>query len=644
MALLRLEGVGLAAGGRPLLEEAELAVEPGERVALVGRNGTGKSTLLEVLAGQREPEEGEVWRAPGLRTGHLPQYAEIDADGSVFDVVSAGLARAGDLLRRHHELSARLGAGATAAELATLNRLQQELEACDGWRLQQRVEAAISRLGLDPEARVSTLSGGGRRRVLLARALVNEPDLLLLDEPTNHLDIEAVTRLEELLAGLPAAVVFVTHDRAFLRRLATRIVDLDLRRLTSWPGDYERYLERKAEWLEAEARARRRQDKRLAEEEAWLRQGVKARRRRDQGRLRALAALRQARARRAEAVGQARLEAEAGELSGKVVVEARNLVVRAGDRVLVDGFSIRIMRGDRVGVVGPNGCGKTTLLRVLLGERVPEAGTVHRGSRVRVAYFDQERRALDPAATVLDNLDHGAQAVTVNGRSCSVFGYLRRFLFTPEQIQSPVSALSGGERSRLMLARLFTRPANLLVLDEPTNDLDVETLELLEELVAEYEGTVIVVSHDREFLDRTVTSLVAFEGGGRVHEYVGGWSDWMRQRSRNRKPEPDVIKVRDTAADKRRTRERARAPRLGYREQRELAGLPERIEALEAEQAALNAAMCEPDFFRRDGAEIAAARSRLAVLEAELEQAYARWQELEALAAGGAGRDGPAAS
>ncbi len=625
--LLTLRGVSLAYGHVPLLDAVDLAIAPGERACLIGRNGAGKSTLLRVVAGTAEPDEGEVWRRDGLRIAVLEQDLPGGCDGSVFDVVAGGLAEAGERVRAYHHALHALETDESPANVAALAQAQQALEAVDGWRLEQRVATAISRLGLPADRDMGELSGGLQRRVLLARALVSEPELLLLDEPTNHLDIDGIAWLEEFLLGYEGALLFITHDRAFLQRLATRILELDRGRLTAWPGDYTNYLRRREERLAAEEQANARFDKRLAQEESWIRQGIKARRTRNEGRVRALERMRRERAARREQAGQARIALEEAERSGTLVAEVENATVRFGERTVIRDFSTRILRGDRIGIIGPNGAGKTTLIRLLLGEQAPDSGTVRLGTRLQVAYFDQGRAQLDPEKSVLDNLARGSDVVTINGRQKHVMSYLQDFLFAPERVRSPVKSLSGGERNRLLLARLFTQPANLLVMDEPTNDLDVETLELLEALLADYQGTLLLVSHDRAFLDNVVTSTLVFEGDGRIGEYVGGYSDWQAQRAETAAPPSRELPPREAKpkpAPKPRT-----TRKLGYREQRELDALPGRIEALEARQAALQAQVSDPAFYKQDGDAIAATLAELEAINDELEAAYERWAELE---------------
>jgi ATP-binding cassette subfamily F protein uup len=633
MPLITLDHVSVAYGHLPLLDDVSVQVDEGERVCLIGRNGSGKSTLLKILSGELAPDTGTVWRQPNTRAARLEQDVPLSAHQPVFDVVAEGLGFLSDLVTAHHHAAVAVAERPTEAALERLGRLQHDLEERDGWRVEQRVEHVLSRLGLPSDAIVDTLSGGWKRRVLLARALVAQPDLLLLDEPTNHLDIDAITWMEDFLADYGGALVFVTHDRAFLQRLATRIVELDRGRLSSWPGTYDRFLAKKEEWLANEAVQQAKFDKKLAEEEVWLRQGVKARRTRNEGRVRALMAMREARAARREQAGTIRLQVELADPSGRLVFEADGVSKAFGGPPVVKGFTTRILRGDRIGLIGPNGAGKTTLLRLLLGELRPDAGTVRQGASVQVAYYDQQREQLDPERTVFDTIGEGNDTVTVNGRSRHVNGYLADFLFPPERARSPVKSLSGGERNRLLLARLFTRPANVLVLDEPTNDLDIESLELLEAQLAEFPGTLLLVSHDRVFLDNAVTSTLVFEGGGRVTEYVGGYQDWLRQR-----PEP-VPEPAVPAAPLKPAPARAEAPaptparrRLTFNEQREYAELPARIEALEGEQRQLQERIAGQEFYKEGAAAIRDALARQQEVERLLHDAYERWMELESRA------------
>ena len=636
MFLLRFDDVSLAYGHLPLLAHVDFQIEPGERVCLVGRNGAGKSTLLRLITGAALPDDGEIWRRDALRIAHLEQEVPPDTDQTVFEVVAAGLGELGTLLTEYHRLTQH----ALAAEpsfLERMARLHARIDMLDGWNINQKVETVLSRLGLPADQSLADCSGGTRRQVMLARALVSEPDLLLLDEPTNHLDIAAITWLEKFLLAYHGALIFITHDRTFVKHLATRIIEIDRGKLTSFPGDFDGYLSKKEEILEIEARALAKFDKKLAEEEAWIRQGIKARRTRNEGRVKALQAMRRERAQRLEAMGKARFGINASALSGKLVVDLRRVSFRYGDNVIIDDLSTRILRGDRVGIIGPNGSGKSTLLELILGELAPASGQVVIGTRLQIAYFDQHRRLLNPEKTVRENMSD-SDYVTVKGRSRHVIGYLKDFLFQPERVDSSVKALSGGERNRLLLAKIFTRSANMIVLDEPTNDLDVETLELLEDLLADYEGTLLLVSHDRTFLDNVVTSTLVFEGRGKVGEYAGGYEDWERQRSFSLTMPPKRARTppRATFADG----ERANGTRkLSYKEQRELEALPAKIEALEAEQAQLHRMMAGAEFYRQPSDKIAATMERLQALTNELEACYARWESLE-LRANAATREG----
>ena len=617
MPILTLEDVSLAYGHVPLLAQVNFRIDKGERVCLVGRNGAGKSTLFRVISGAAEPDAGTVWRPETLRISHLQQDVPEDEQRTVYEVVAAGLGETGQLLTDYH-LAAQSG------DLRALHELQQGIESRHGWNLGQYIETVLSRLDLPQDVPLSRCSGGTRRRVLLAQALVSEPDLLLLDEPTNHMDIAAIAWLEEFLLAYRGALMFITHDRTLVRHLATRIIELDRGRLTSWPGNYDQFLQRKEEVLNAELTALAREDKKLAEEEIWIRQGVKARRTRNEGRVRRLEQMRRDRAARVNQPGQMNLLVGGGDLTGRLVVDVRHVNFNFGDLPVIRDFSTRILRGDRVGIVGPNGCGKSTLLRLLLGELKPDAGKIVPGARLEIGYFDQHRTQLDPEKSVRENISPGSDYVNVRGRSRHVIGYLRDFLFPYERADSPVKSLSGGERNRLLLARTFTRAANMLVLDEPTNDLDVDTLELLEDLLADHDGTLLLVSHDRTFLDNVVTSVIGFEGNGRVAEYVGGYDDWVRQRpapETRASPRPvttPAVPVRNSPRKK-----------LGFNEQRELAALPDRIQTLEQEQLALQSAVSGADFYRQDKDTITSTLKRLEVIGELLRQGYARWMELE---------------
>ena len=632
MPLLTLRNIHLDFGGQPLLDGADLSLEPGERVCLIGRNGTGKSTLMKLIAGEIAPDGGNLDRRQGLRCARLTQDVPADLTGSLFDVVAGGLGEIAPLLSDYHAASLAVAHDASPANLGRLERAQHELESRDGWQWEQRVETTLSRLQLDPELAFESLSGGLKRRALLARALVTDPELLLLDEPTNHLDLAAIAWLEEFLLGYNGTLLFITHDRSFLQRLATRIIELDRGRLTSWDCDYATYLERKQAALDAEAQQNALFDKKLSQEEAWIRQGIKARRTRNEGRVRALKKLREERRSRRELTGTAKLQIQEAERSGQLVAEVENIGYAWDGKIIVRGFSTTIMRGDKIGIIGPNGAGKTTLLRLLLGELAPQSGRVRLGTKLEVAYFDQQRSDIDETKSVLDNLAHGREMVTVNGQPRHVISYLQDFLFSPERIRQPAGTLSGGERNRLLLARLFTKPFNVLVMDEPTNDLDMETLELLEEKLLEYQGTLLLVSHDRAFLDNLVTSTLVFEGDGRIGEYVGGYEDWLRQR---RVPAVDTTPAAPRAAVATATAATASMPsrkpvKRSYKEQRELEALPARIETLEREVAALHAQLADPAYYRQEAQTITAGSARLESLEAELQVAYARWEALEA--------------
>ena len=625
MPLISFHGVDFIVGGPRLLEGVELSVESNERVFIVGRNGAGKSTLLRLMSGEAHPDDGEV-RRYGSRIAGLSQDVPADIAGPVYDVVAAGLGELGAQLARYHHITH----DGDDIDMDELGRLQAAIDAGNGWQLEQRVDEVVSRLDLPGESEFQSLSGGMKRRVLLGRALVAAPDLLLLDEPTNHLDIESIAWLEGFLREFAGSVVFVTHDRAFLRNLATRIVEVDRGSVTSWPGDYDNYLRRREERLHAEAQANALFDRKLAQEEVWIRQGIKARRTRNEGRVTALKAMRRERAQRRELSGNVQLAAAQAAKSGRRVFEAKDVDFAFGDRVLVRNFSTVIQRGDKVGLIGPNGSGKTTLLKLLLGDLQPQAGEVKQGTNLEIAFFDQMRGALREDWTALDNVSEGREFIEINGARKHALGYLQDFLFSPDRARAPITKLSGGERNRLLLAKLFARPSNVLVMDEPTNDLDVETLELLEELLADYPGTLILVSHDRDFLDNVVTGSLVMEGNGRVGEYVGGYSDWLRQRPAapvaggTAKLTPQVAPTPAPVA--------APAParrKLGFKEQRELDQLPALIETLEAQVAAMTARIASPELYREGSDKVVAANQELSGLQARLDAAYARWNELE---------------
>ncbi|TAL75227.1 MAG: ATP-binding cassette domain-containing protein [Rhodanobacter sp.] len=617
MSLIQLQRVDFSIGGPLLLEHVDLAIEPRERICIVGRNGEGKSTLLRLIDGEFKPDDGEIRVQSGTVIARMAQEVPQHTAGSVFHVVAQGLGDLGALLARYHQL---LGAN----DLDALGEVQQAIEARHGWDLDRRVAGVLERLELPGDADFAALSGGMKRRVLLAQALVAQPDVLLLDEPTNHLDIEAIDWLEGFLKAFAGTLLFITHDRSFLQALATRIVEIDRGAVTDWPGDYANYLRRRDERLHAEAQANAHFDKKLAQEEAWIRQGIKARRTRNEGRVRALKSLRVERAQRRELTGKARMTAATAQASGKKVIELEHVSQSFAGHVLFDDLSTTVMRGDRVGIIGPNGAGKSTLIRIMLGELTPAHGSVTRGTGIELAYFDQHRVQLDDTLNALDNVAEGREYIELNGQRKHIIGYLQDFLFSPERARAPITRLSGGERNRLLLAKLFAQPSNLLVMDEPTNDLDVETLELLEELLTDYTGTLLLVSHDRAFLDNVVSSTLVLEGNGHVGEYVGGYSDWLRQRpvaATPVVPAPAPAAVPPPVAIAKR--------KLSYKDQRELEQLPARIEALEQDIAARGAAMNAPAFFQQESTTIVAANEALAKLQGELDAAYVRWTELD---------------
>ena len=624
MALINLRDVVVSFGGPVLLDGLNLQIDAGERVCLVGRNGAGKSTLMKVLAGQITPDDGQIERQQNLVVTRLKQEVPHDTTGSVYDVVADGLGKQGELLSRYHHAVQALSTDCSDAAMAELERAQHALEAVDGWDASQRVDTIISRLDLPADDEFSSLSGGMKRRVLLAQALVLDPDLLLLDEPTNHLDIEAINWMEEFLLSYRATLLFVTHDRMLLQHLATRIIDLDRGRLTSWPGDYATYLERKEAALEAEETANALFDKKLAEEEKWIRKGIKARRTRNEGRVRALKALREEHSERRNRVGTANIKTQAAESSGKIVIEVEGVSQSYGDKTILKDFSTTIMRGDKIGIVGPNGAGKSTLLKILLDKLEPQQGTVKQGTKLEVAYFDQHRAQLDVEKTVIDNLGDGSDEIMINGKPRHVISYMQDFLFSPERARTPVKALSGGERNRLLLAKLFTKPANMLVMDEPTNDLDVETLELLEELLIEYKGTLLLVSHDRAFINNVVTDCLVFEGDGQVNSYVGGYDDWLRQSQKQEdKPAAAIVKKEKPKSQTK------PAKKLSYNDQRELDELPKKIEALDAELEQIQQALSDPDLYQKDADKVTQLTARSEEAEAELAHCYQRWELLD---------------
>ncbi|MDB4906008.1 MAG: transporter ATPase [Gemmatimonadetes bacterium] len=631
MSLLSLQSVSIAFGGPKVLDNASFGIEKGERVCLLGRNGAGKSTIMKLLDGTMRPDSGDVVLQGGVTVARLEQEIPQGVDGSIYDVAAEGLGPAGQLIARYHHVSVAVATDHSDANLREMDRLHHALDAANAWQLQTRVETVLQHLGLDPEAAFAAASGGRKRQTLLARALIRQPDVLLLDEPTNHLDVEAIEWMEQYLIDGGITLLFVTHDRAFLRRVATRIIELDRGKLVAWEGDYETYLRRKEIALDSEEKEWAEFDKKLAKEEVWIRTGIRARRTRNEGRVRALEALRVERGQRRDRTGTVNMQAQEASRSGKIVFEAKGVTFRRGERAIIRDLTTTIARSDRVGLIGPNGSGKTTLLRLLLGELEPDAGSVRRGSNVDVMYFDQLREQLDPERSVFESIADGADFIEIQGQRKHVTGYLQDFLFPPDRARTPVKALSGGERNRLLLARLFTRAFNVLVLDEPTNDLDIETLDLLEELLLEFAGTLIVVSHDRAFLDNVVTSTLVLEGGGRVGEYAGGYTDWVRQRdaaiaratpapAQKRAPEPAV---RGKGEKKR---------KLSFREQTELAGLPDAIDAKEREKEAIFTRLADPAVLR-DGLAAAQAHSELLAVETDIQRLVTRWEELETLAA-----------
>ncbi|MCP5304345.1 MAG: ATP-binding cassette domain-containing protein [Chromatiaceae bacterium] len=627
MALLTLRNLHLSYGDPPLIDGIDLAVEAGERICLLGRNGEGKSTLLRLIAGELHADDGERVVAQGVRIARLTQEIPEQLHGSVFEVVADGAGEVAGLIKQYHLASHALGEAADAAALDRLEHIQQQLEAVDGWRMEQQVERLISRMQLAPDDTFDALSGGMKRRVLLARALAADPQLLLLDEPTNHLDVESITWLEEFLLDWPGTLLFITHDRGFLQRLATRIVELDRGRLSDFPGDYQNYLRRRAEMDNAEAQANARFDKLLAQEEVWVRQGIKARRTRNEGRVRRLESMRREYGERRGRAGNAKIAMNAAERSGRLVCEAVDVSYAWDGRPIIRDFSTTIMRGDRIGIIGPNGCGKSTLLNLLLGRLQPDSGRIELGTRLEVAYFDQLRDQLELDKTVLDNVAGGSDKVSVNGKDKHVISYLQDFLFPPRRCRQPVRALSGGERNRLLLAKLFTKPANVLVMDEPTNDLDLETLELLEELLLDFDGTLLLVSHDRAFLDNVVTSTLVFEGEGRVNAYVGGYQDWLRQRPALQPVAKPKAAEKPPAAKP--AVDTARPKKLSYKDQRELDQLPARIEALEAELGEVQGALGNPELYREAPERVGELNARMQRIEQALAEAYARWEALD---------------
>ena len=624
MPLVTLQDIFLSYGQPPLIDHINLVIEPGERVCLIGRNGAGKSTLLKILTGQVIADDGVLKRAAGVKIAQLEQSVPHDAVGSVFDVIAEGLGAEGKLAARYHHLILELTANPTDKVMRELEDCQAELERVDGWDINQRVEAIVTKMDLNPDVDISSLSGGYKRRVLLARALVCKPDLLLLDEPTNHLDIDAIKWVEQFLLKWEGALLFISHDRRFMDNLATRFIEIDRGKIAEFNCNYSTYIQRKKEMLEIEDKHNALFDKRLSQEEVWIRQGIKARRTRNEGRVRALESMRREYADRRKQQGTAKMDIQQAQKSGKIVAEAENINFAFNDgEQVVKSFSTLIQRGDKVGLIGRNGVGKTTLLKLLLGQLEPQTGTVKTGTNLDIAYFDQYRSALDESKTVQDNVSGGRDMLEIGGKSRHVISYLQDFLFSPDRCRQPVSALSGGERNRLLLAKLFTRPSNILLLDEPTNDLDIDTLDLLEELLIDYKGTILLVSHDRAFLNNVVTSTLVFEGDAVINQYIGGYDDWLRQR-----------KVETTSSEKAATKTQekpaASAKKRSYKVQRELDMLPAEIERLETEIGAISEQMNQPDFYQSERSATAAIEKNLSDLQQQLNHCYERWEQLEA--------------
>jgi len=622
MPLVTLQDVFLSYGQPPLIDHLDLVIEPNERVCLIGRNGAGKSTLMKIITGQVTPDEGSIKRASGVKVAQLEQSVPHDTSGTVFDVIAQGMGAEGELVKTFHHLIQQLNVDPSPKVMNAYEECQAELDRVNGWDINSRVEAIITKMELDPDVDISSLSGGYKRRVLLARALVCDPDLLLLDEPTNHLDIEAIQWVEQFLLKWEGSLLFISHDRRFMDNLANRFIEIDRGKLQDYNCDYSTYLVRKEENLEIEDRQNALFDKRLSQEEVWIRQGIKARRTRNEGRVRALESMRREHADRRKQLGTARMDIQAAEKSGKIVAEADNVSFAFDNgKQVVKNFSTLIQRGDKVGFIGRNGVGKTTLIKLLLGELTPQQGSIKTGTNLNIAYFDQYRSALDEEKTVQDNVSGGRDMLEIGGKQRHVISYLQDFLFAPERCRQPVKALSGGERNRLLLAKLFTQPSNILVLDEPTNDLDIDTLDLLEELLIDYKGTVILVSHDRAFLNNVVTSTLVFDGSGTIEQYIGGYDDWLRQRKTER-----ATKV---AAPKAQAKSATTSKKLSYNDQRELDGLPAEIEKMEIQIAATSEVISKPGFYQGDRPSIEAVETQLAAEQKQLAECYARWELLE---------------
>ncbi len=626
MALITMQNISWGLGGAPLIEDASFQIEPGQRICLLGRNGVGKSTLLSLIEGAIPADSGDVWRKQGLTISALKQDVPGGRDGTVFEVVAKGFGDPGRTLAECHRLTLTAEPAADAELMRRMEKLQQRLDAQDGWLLSQQIDQTLSLMGIDPHLQFNNMSAGMKRRVLFCRAVAAKPDLLLLDEPTNHLDIETIKRIEDYILRHVKTVLFVSHDRVFVQRLATRILELDRGRLRSYACDYTTYLKRRRACEQGEEKQQWRFDKKLSQEEAWIRQGIKARRTRDEGRVKALMKMRQAYLERRQAIGNVRLQIQEAERTGKMVIEAKAVNYAYAGKPYITDLSTVIMRGDKIGLIGPNGVGKTTLLKILLKQIEPDSGRVRHGTKLRVAYFDQLRHQLEPDKSVIQNIGEGNDFIVFNNRKRHVISYLQDFLFTPDRCRTPVHILSGGEKNRLLLAKLFAKPANVLILDEPTNDLDVETLELLEELLLEYTGTLLLVSHDRAFLNNVVTGTLAFEGNGLIRAYPGGYDDWLEQGS---KPEPSLKNKKQAKPKRKTTAALKKSRKLSYKEQRELEALPHRIETLEAEQQKLYDAVSDTDFYQKEKAEIAAIRSQLDTMQSKIDLAYERWESLD---------------
>lgn len=631
MALISVQDISLAFGGPLIFENLSLQLEAGERVALLGRNGVGKTTLMKVMAGRVQIDKGEIIYQKDIKVTHLPQEVPKDIKGTVFDVVFAGLGERAKLLSDYHHVTHRLQTEHTPALMNELGRLQSEIEHTNGWDLENEVEDVLAHMKLDGDSDFESLSGGQKRRALLAKALVIKPEILLLDEPTNHLDIDTINWLEEFLKNYSGTLFFVTHDRMFMTHLATRIVELDRGRIFNWACGYQTFLERKQMALEVETAQRADFNRKLAEEEVWIRKGVKARRTRNEGRVKALERMRIEKQNQRQQIGKATIQAQEAESSGHLVIKASQLGFNYGDHCIIRDFSTQIMRGDKIGVIGANGSGKTTLLRVLLGQLEPHKGKVRLGTNLEVLYFDQLREGLDEEKTVIENVAKGGDTVTINGKPRHVIGYLQEFLFTPDRARTPVKVLSGGERNRLFLARMFTKPSNFLIMDEPTNDLDIETQELLEELLMEYTGTVVLVSHDRSFLNNVVTSTIVLEGNGEIYEYAGGYDDWLVQHKSKPAvaPSPKVKEEKPAPPVKEPEPKEAVRRKLSNKEQMELSRLPALIEKLEEEHAKLYESMADISFFQREPKEMAQMQARAEEVSEELLRAYDRWEYLD---------------